>query len=156
MQQTAILRASKLLSSFTDVGIKILASISELEELSPGESLFRQGQVADKMWFIGSGEASILLDQEDGNSLSVGKVGSGESVGDVALLSAGGRRMVTLIASSDLKAVTIERSALSSLQKKKPQACLKLLMLISRQLGVRLSEDGDALRRLLSASVRQP
>ncbi len=147
------LRSCGLLKSFTDVGVKILGSIAQARTFGPGEAIFRQGEESDALWVIASGEALVILESEESAPQEIGKVGPGDVVGELALLS-GGVRMISVITDGPVEALRLGRSELSALQRKKPQACLKLLMVISKQLGARIAEDGDTLRRLLAASLR--
>ncbi|MDF1563470.1 MAG: cyclic nucleotide-binding domain-containing protein [Deltaproteobacteria bacterium] len=152
MEAIQTLRGCGLLKSFTDVGVKILASIAQPRTFGPGEAIFRQGEDSDAMWVIGAGQASIILEREEGEPQEIGQVGPGDVIGELALI-AGGKRMVSVITDGPLQAVRITRLELNGLQRKKPQACLKLLMVISKQLGKRVAEDGEIFRRIITAAL---
>ena len=152
MEKVEILRACPLFAGFTDVGLQIIATIAVPQSVAAGEALFEEGQPSDALHVVTGGEAEISVLAPDGEPRILGRVGEGDVVGEMALLGSG-RRLATVRAVTDLEELRVSRKEFSQLQRRKPQACLKLLMAIVQGFGRRLGEDADSLRSLLARAA---
>jgi len=56
------------------------------EHFEPGEEIFRQGDLGDRIYIIASGEAEVVR-EEHGREVSLARLGPGEYVGEMALLN---------------------------------------------------------------------
>ena len=56
------------------------------EHFEPGEEIFHQGDLGDRIYIIASGQAEVVR-EEDGREVSLARLGAGEYVGEMALLN---------------------------------------------------------------------
>ena len=56
------------------------------EHFEPGEEIFHQGDLGDRIYIIASGQAEVVRD-ENGQEVSLARLGPGEYVGEMALLN---------------------------------------------------------------------
>jgi NADH dehydrogenase len=56
------------------------------EHFEPGEEVFHQGDLGDRIYIIASGQAEVVRD-ENGREVSLARLGPGEYVGEMALLN---------------------------------------------------------------------
>ena len=74
-----------------------LGSHLEPVALSPGETLFRQGDPADALYLVAEGRLRALFVRQDGAEVPLADVGPGDFVGELGLLT-GGARTATVVA----------------------------------------------------------
>jgi EAL domain-containing protein (putative c-di-GMP-specific phosphodiesterase class I) len=115
--------------------------------LFAGEVLYRQGEPADCAWLIESGQ--IVLTSHDGRRLHEhGHYGSGEMIGELAMLD-GGARAVTATAASDAVLLAIEDEPF----RERIDACDPIVRALVEGLGRRLrrAQSGGADAAVLAA-----
>jgi CRP-like cAMP-binding protein len=122
------LQACSLFHGFTETGLKILAQIARPRDVPQGMSLFLEGAPGDAMYVLSAGDLDILVGQGDRARLLC-SLEPGEHFGELALLRPG-RRATTARARTACRVVEIRRSEFSELLKRKPQACMKLMLAI--------------------------
>jgi len=105
---------------------------------------------SDALFVVKTGKIRILVKEADGTDREVSTLGPGEALGQLALLQTAGTRVVTAVSAENAEVVEIRSRDFQKLQAQKPQACLKLMMAISAQLGRLLSQN----RELLRAAVK--
>ncbi len=154
MGKSETLRQCSLFAAFTDVGLNIIASIAEEKRLRAGTPIFVEGMIGESLYILQSGDVSIMVRDERGNEQEVARVAPFEAFGELALLG-GGTRLASAKAQSDSVLLEIQLKDFSRLQRKKPQACLKLLMAIVHSFGERLSEDREAWRTVILAASKR-
>ncbi len=83
--------ASRLLAD-ADTGLvpELLSALKQLE-LSPGDVLFREGETPDCLYLVVVGELEVFGHDEQGNEVTLGRVGAGEPLGEIPLLLGGKR-----------------------------------------------------------------
>ncbi len=152
MSKTETLSRCSLFSGFTDVGLTIISSIAEEKKLRAGTPIFVEGMVGESLYILMSGDVSLLIRDEAGSEREVGRIAPFEAFGELALLGEG-TRLASTKTKTDCVLLEIQRKDFNRLQKKKPQACLKLLMAIVHSFSQRLDDNRDAWKQvLLSAS----
>ena len=77
-------------------------------QLVDGEVLVREGDQADDVYVISSGEL-VATTRSDYGDVTVGRIGAGQVVGEVTVI-AGGRRMATLTADGPAEVKVIRRA----------------------------------------------
>lgn len=152
MGKTDIMRQCDLFSGFTDVGLTIIASIAEEKRLRAGTPIFVEGMVGESLYILESGEVSVIMRDESGSEREVAEIRPFEAFGELALLG-GGTRLTSAKTRSDSVLLEIQLKDFSRLQRKKPQACLKLLMAIVHSFGQRLGQDRETWRRILLSAT---
>ena len=149
MDRFAALRASSLLSDFSDVGVRILAEACEERSVGRGTYAFRAGEPSTALSFIGRGTLQMQV-REGGQPL--GDLKSGDTLGNFALL-AEGEHLLSAWAATDVELAVLERDAFETLRKQKPQASLKLMLALAQDFGERLRDAGGPLREFLAWQV---
>jgi CRP-like cAMP-binding protein len=145
------LKASPLFKSFTDTGLQILAGIASERSFPKGSPLFVENMVADSMFIVAEGRVRITSKNAAGDEVSLGELGAGDWLGELALVQQG-QRMCTATAASPVTAVEIRHADFQKLMGSKPQACLKLLMGIVSHFGQKVASNRDAFKALLPKS----
>jgi CRP/FNR family transcriptional regulator, cyclic AMP receptor protein len=84
-------------------------------EASEGQVLFEQGSIPYEMLVIEEGTAEVTKDGE-----TVGRIGPGDVVGEIALLRFQ-RRMATVRVTSPLRAVTVSADDLQVIEEEMPE-----------------------------------
>jgi CRP-like cAMP-binding protein len=79
-----------------------------------GEIVFRQGDVADRLFIIGTGEVEAIREDPDKGEVVLGKLGPEDYFGEGAIL-ADTTRSATIRAITDVEAISIHRSDFRSL-----------------------------------------
>lgn len=99
--------------------------ISELEwlTLKSGETLFREGELTDSAFFLITGRLRVTLKKRSGDEAVIAEVGSGEMIGEMALLVEG-KRSATVSALRDCVLVQMSRPVFNKLIDRYPR-CLK-------------------------------
>lgn len=125
-----------LFAGLTGEQVRRLASVWQQESFAAGEVVFRPGDEGDRMWLLLEGTAEVSLGDE---GRTVGRVESGECLGENALLSgqphtAGARTLEAVTAG------VITKGRLVDLIRRRPD----IGMVLYRNLAVGL---GDKLRR---------
>jgi N-acetylglutamate synthase-like GNAT family acetyltransferase len=123
-------QATELFQHLDEGDIYHLAQLGSLRTLAEGEYLIRQGDTGDQIYIILSGTMQVLI---DGNE--VGRVGTGETVGEMALLKAE-TRVADVIALEAVQVVEIQCSDLMRLMNNRP----RLGSIVMRNLAGDLSE----------------
>jgi CRP/FNR family cyclic AMP-dependent transcriptional regulator len=141
------LRAARLLASFTDTGIQILATIAQERSVPAGTALFVEGEAGESLYVVTAGRLRISVSGASGPR-SLASLGETESLGEAALLRAG-TRMCTAVAEVPTTVLELRRRDVSSLQRVKPQACLKLIMNVADVLAERLRASDSDLKDFL-------
>lgn len=146
LAQRLLSSLSRALGSIDGEQVRELAAGAEWLRLQRGETLFRQGEVADAAYLVVSGLllASIDRGASGGSGERVlGEVGSGELVGEVALIS-DECRAATVTARRPSWLVRIDRQVFAELVLTKPQRLLPVVrVLTARQ---RSADKAQALR----------
>jgi len=137
-----------LFKDFTETGLQILASIAIPRELPAGSPIFVENMLGDALYVIEAGNVSIRMKDPSGADRELVVLEPGSSFGELALV-AQTPRMVSAVAATDVRVLEIRRHDFASLQRQKPQACLKLLLSISETFARELHENRDALRACL-------
>jgi len=99
--------------------------ISELEwlTLKSGETLFKEGELTDSAFFLITGRLRVALTKQSGDEVVIAEVGSGEMIGEMALL-AEGKRSATVSALRDCVLVQMSKPVFNKLIDRYPR-CLK-------------------------------
>jgi len=70
-------------------------SLFDLEEYEAGEIIFRQGDLADRVYFVQKGEVEVLRTAE-GKEMALARLGPGEFFGEMAFFVSSGRRTASV------------------------------------------------------------
>jgi CRP-like cAMP-binding protein len=149
MDAATALRASALFQDFTDTGIGILSGICTSRSYPTGTPLFVENMVSDSLLIIADGRVGLTSKNAQGQESALGELAAGESLGELSLISTG-QRLCTATATTQVTVFEIRQADFQRLMGVKPQACIKLLMAICQQFGVKVMANRDALKSLLA------
>lgn len=145
------LRGTELFRAFTDTGLQIFLSIAQQKTLPAGTPLFVENMLGDALYIVLDGRVRIARRGADGREQFLLMLGPGDSLGEVAILRSG-LRMCSATADTTTRVLELSRRDVTSLQKAKPQAVIKLMMSVVDLLAARLADVDPELRQLLSGA----
>ena len=102
---------------------RALADRCQPRRLAAGEVLYRAGDEADAVHFVQSGSLVAYLDAPDGRREVVGRIGIGEAVGEMALIT-GKPRSTHVAALRDARLLALSRADFESILAQHPAAML--------------------------------
>lgn len=129
LEETAV--ASLLPASFTAV------SNSGPRHFQPGETIVRQGDLADTFYIIVSGTVAVLSVEDDGREHFLNALSDGDYFGEIGLM-AGGRRIATVRAITSVHAMAFDREAFRRWIAKSPDIHNDLLHTAVDRLGEKM------------------
>ncbi len=100
---------------------KLLPAI-QWKQLAAGETLFREGEEGDAMYVVVSGRLRATR-EEDGESRTIGDIGRGETVGEIALLT-GEPRSASVHALRDCVLAGLDQPTFNELSRACPQTVI--------------------------------
>lgn len=122
-----------LFVGLTPAELDVIFDLCEERRLAAGERLFTQGDIADALWVILTGDVEIARD-----SKLLAEVGPGSALGELSLLRDQARRSATVSAICPVTAVRIPTTRFNKLLAASNVAALKVLGNIARQMADRL------------------
>ncbi len=126
-------------------------------ELSPGETVFDEGDSGDNLYIIQAGEIELVREGLSGHRV-VARLGPGDFFGELSLVS-GQRRTTRAVAVRRTRVLELDRATLESMCLAQPEIAFRLIrILVSRLVEAerRLASMGvdDLLRPVVRALVR--
>ncbi len=125
-----------------------LAELLETVRFRKGETIFTTGEPGDSLFIIRSGRVRIVLEDDRGQRIVLGEGGPGELFGEVSLLD-GGPRTASIVALTDIHALSLDREDLLELVTLRPTAALSLMTVM----GQRQRSTSEMLRARGSRNV---
>jgi len=148
----ARLALSRVFGPLDEPTLRALYEKAAWRQLECGEVLCRQGEPGEEMYIVVQGRLRFAAETPTGER-DLGEVGAGESIGEFALLSAGGtpanRRTATVYALRQSDLLVVRRELFESLICCSPQAMTRL----ARQIVERDLRVSRAAPRAMSATV---
>ena len=120
-----------------------------VRELAAGETLMRQGETADALYFLERGVISIEMALAGRPSLRLRTTTAGTVIGEIALVQ-GGHRTATALAETACRVVGIDRAALARMERERPD----LALMFQRFLLLELAGKVVDTNRLLEAELQ--
>ena len=148
-----------LLRSLSEEDRRRVLSAARRRRFTRREVLFHEGDPGDTLHLIDKGRVAIRITTPLGDAATVGVLGRGDVVGEMAVLEEGGRRGATVMALEPTETLSIDRGQFQELRRRYPGVDLfifDVLMANLRRVNVQLMEalfvpvDRRVIRRLLS------
>jgi NTE family protein len=133
---------------FRDLDPTLLDALTDVIEwlaLPGGTTLFDDGDLPDALYFVVNGTLGAYQTTPDGYRRLVGRITSGETVGEMALIT-GNPRSATVIALRDTELGRLPRSAFEQLMLSHPQGLLRISQLMVQRLDASQRQTRGALR----------
>jgi glutaminase len=145
----ASFHAQELLRDLDDDALGAIALATTAVSLHAGDVLFKQGDLADSVYFIRSGALAVMLplDGPAGNARRVARLGPGLAVGEMAIVGDHTRSAdVVAVAASDLAELRL--ADLDELTAVHPEVIHRIHLNLARVLADRLRSSNEQLRLL--------
>jgi len=142
------LRSQLADSGFAKANTARLTEFLERVDAGQGEYLIRQGDEADKLYFIERGTVSVYLEIEGGERVRLQTLGLGTAVGELGLYL-GAQCTASVIADSPVTAYRLTRTALSEMKEKEPELAATFHEFVARLLSERLAATTRTLEAVL-------
>jgi SulP family sulfate permease len=135
-------------NGFEKVNTDRLLAFLERVNVEAGETLIRQGDEADDLYFIEQGTVSVYLELEGGNRARLHTFNMGTVVGEMGLYR-GARRSASVVADSPTVAYRLTRTALLEMKEQDPGLAASFHELVARSLSERLAATTRSLEAVL-------
>lgn len=133
-EHATLLRSLELLRTLDDEALGRLSKEVRWVEVAAGESILREGDPSDRMYFVAHGRLGILQRHSDGADRLVREIGAGQPIGELGLLL-DQPRSASVTALRDSLLVELDRAAFDRLIERTPSVLLPL----SRRIAERLA-----------------
>ena len=140
-----------LFRGFDTATLKAVMPILKPLECPAGQPLFRQGDAGRTAFILLSGQMRIEVEAPTQGNLVVATAGSGEIVGEIALVDPG-PRTATAIAVEPTSCVALTTDALKALERRRPDVVARMLLNLSRTISGRLRVLDVTLSRAMMAA----
>lgn len=139
------LRASSLFELVDDTVLSSLSEQMSIQTLQGGDILIKQGEIADSMYLLVYGR--LLVYQNNDETHSIGEIGAGDVVGELALFI-DTPRTATVCAIRDSALIKISRPLFESIAQNHPQAAMRILSSCVKRLLPNFKPKHHALKTL--------
>lgn len=114
-----------------------------------GYYLFREGDASEHLYFIESGNITILLELGDGKNVRLQTMGSGTVIGEMGLYSKK-PRSATAIVEETSSLYSLSYEAFNSMQKEDPEVASSFHQFVARLLADRIVITNEEIRTLIT------
>jgi glutaminase len=143
-----ILSEMDILASFSREHVALIGSIVKEVRYFPGQTIIREGEVADSLYLLAAGRVSIYLNIKNGaRRQRLSTITPGLVFGELALLD-GGTRSADVIADEPTLCYVLPTAELQLLASSHPEIQNKLVFNIGRELSARLRRADAEIRSL--------
>jgi CRP-like cAMP-binding protein len=132
-RETEFLKGSDLFEHQPDQVLQAVLVQGRLEELGPGQVVFRQGEPGDRLYIVKSGVLEVVAAREGGEATTLAYLGEGEVVGELALLT-GSPRSATIRCPERAVVLTLERAVFTDLMNSLPAFARDLCVVLAKRL----------------------
>jgi CRP-like cAMP-binding protein len=124
--QTERLAAIPLFAGLSPVELDALSSVADEVEIGQGDAVTIEGDFGHAIFAVESGTADVVSD-----GVTIGAVGPGDVVGEVAVL-ASGRRTASVVATSPMRLISIFKRDVWALEGQAPDVARRLRELLEQ------------------------
>ena len=121
--------AHAVMTGIPDEELDAVAGAASEREFAAGETLMSEGDFGHCLFLVEDGSAEVSVD-----GTSVGTVGPGEVIGEVAVL-ASGRRTASVVATTPIRAISFFKRDVWALERTAPEAARRLRAAIKEHAG---------------------
>lgn len=105
----ARLNATPLLAGLSEAEAAVLSTFVESLRAEPETMVVRQGEEADALYFVASGEVEVRSRAADGTSTPVARIRAGDHFGEIGVLT-GGARIADVVAVEPTELLRLSRA----------------------------------------------
>jgi CRP-like cAMP-binding protein len=125
-----LISALPLLARLDEESRRSLARCALLREVAPGATVFAQGDAADALYVVVSGELRVVVASPGGDEATIALIRPGEACGELGLID-GQPRSASVVASQPAKLLSVRRNDFIDWLRPRPDAALALLETLS-------------------------
>lgn len=118
-----------MLDGLPESELEAIADAASEHEFAAGDALISEGDFGHTLFLIEHGSAEVVID-----GTTVGVVGPGDVVGEVAVL-ASGRRTASVVATSEVSVIALFKRDVWALERDAPEAAKRFRAAIQEHLG---------------------
>jgi HEAT repeat protein len=133
MDRMLFLRRVGLFEDLSPPDLKHVAEVATEHVFPEGHVIAAQGEPGDDMHIVVEGEIEVVTSDPSERSRPVARRGSGEYVGEMAILDQE-PRMASLIASRETRTLSIDRRRFQRILRERPEASLAVMHVLSQRL----------------------
>ncbi|EKF40540.1 cyclic nucleotide-binding domain-containing protein [Nitratireductor indicus] len=142
-----VLSGVGLFEGFTREQLRLIAFGAESMTLGAGRDIYAEGAPADCAFIIASGSVVLFSEQEERRQV-VDKLGPGEILGELALITEG-RRLTSAMTESETRLVRLSRSTFHRILEEFPETAVLLHRRISKNLQAMIARMEATASRLI-------
>lgn len=124
--------------------IEILAEVLPRITLEQGQYLFQQGVMGDSMFIVADGRLQVRVSDDRGQSTTVGMLGAGESVGEMACVDPS-PRSAAVLATQPTTVCELSSDTLETLEEVAPSIVATVVGGVMRHVTKRLRQTNERL-----------
>ncbi len=137
-----LLKTIPLFATMDAEELAALAGIFNEESFRAGQTIFREGQLGDRLYIIDSGQVAVSLMNENGEKVTIDVMGPGDYFGEMSLFD-GGPRSATVTSVEPTHAYSVAHDQIHELLIRRPHMAQDVIKGMVR----RFRRTGDFLRR---------
>jgi NTE family protein len=131
-EERAVLGRAPLLTGVSEQALAALSTLARPTRVRAREWLFREGEVADRLYVVRSGRLRVSIEAETG-AKAIREVGPGAALGELALLT-GSQRSASVQAIRDTELLEVPADDFEALLQEDPGLALAVARELARQL----------------------
>lgn len=147
-----LLRGTTLFAGLGDADADAILAYARLVPYPAGAEIFSKGVAGDSMMAVLKGHVRISAPSAEGKEVIFNIMGPGEVFGEIALLD-GDERTADAVAMTDCELLTVDRRSFLPLLERRPDLCIRLLVLLCERLRRTDEQVEDALFRHLESRL---
>jgi len=124
---------SKFFAALTDAELRDVAALMQKVDYAAGSTIFNQGDIGDRFYFIARGTVQVWLKLPDGGSRELAALGPGQYFGELALLD-DLPRSADVVCGEDSRLWSLQREDFINLLRGNINLAVKLLQVLARRL----------------------
>jgi ABC-type transporter Mla MlaB component len=128
--------ANHLLQGLAPDDLAAVLALAEPRNVGRRDWLFHRGDASDGVWLLEEGFVNVYADRDD-SSPRLAAFGPGQFVGEMSLVD-GKARSASVRAEVPVRALLLSAAALASLLEQRPDAAMKIMQNLARELSLRV------------------
>lgn len=133
IERIELLEQAPLFSVLHPTDVRVLASRFHPVRFGRGEGIFREGELAERLFLIDSGRVKLSISSIAGQELLIGVLGRGQIFGELEVIDRGARAMDAR-AMEDTRVYALDSDVFWTMLENRPALARRLLELMARRL----------------------
>jgi CRP-like cAMP-binding protein len=131
MERVLFLRKAPMFEGLPPEDLKRIGAVADEAVHADGDVIVAEGEAGTEMLIIVSGEVAVVV-----NSREVARRREGDVVGEMAIIT-NQPRMATLVATGDVRLLTIGQRQFAGILRERPETSLAVMRVLARRLTER-------------------